>query len=113
MYTLAIEDIVEVPVKFTLKVRKVNKQFAFTLLCTRLEQEEIASRMQELEFKFKDFMQSPELVSGWEDQRLVLGDDGQPATFSAEALSMLLKTQGVAKVCFDAYTRECGAKEKN
>ena len=113
MYTLSIEDTVEVPVKFTLKQGKVNKAFAFTLTCTRLNSDEIVSRMKELELRYKDFLLSDGVVTGWEGQRLVLNDKGEPADFNAEALALLLSPPGVAKVCADAYQKECGAKEKN
>ena len=104
MYTLAIENSVDVPVKFTLKQGKVNKSFAFTLSCTRLEQDEIFSRLKALEYKLPDFLQS---------ERLVLDAQGEPAAFSADALAMLLSPPGVSKVVYDAYLKDCGAKEKN
>lgn len=113
MYTLAIEDIVEVPVKFTLKVGKVNKPFAFTLIAKRLDADEMQSRMLDCELKFKDFLKYTDLVTGWVDQRLVLDGNGQPAEFSADAFAEMLKAPGVARVCFDAYQKEVGAKEKN
>lgn len=113
MYTLAIENSVDVPVKFTLKQGKVNKSFAFTLSCTRLEQDEIFSRLKALEYKLPDFLQSEGVIFGWSDQRLVLDAQGEPAAFSADALAMLLSPPGVSKVVYDAYLKDCGAKEKN
>jgi len=113
MYKLAIDDKVEVPVKFTLKAGKVNKTFAFTLHCNRLMQEDITARLEACEFKYKPFMASPEVTTGWEGQRLVLNADDTPAEFSEEALDALLSAPGVAQLCFAAYQKECGAKEKN
>ena len=113
MLTLAIENVVEVPVKFTLKVGKVNKAFAFTLIAKRLPQDEITARLQEVEFKYLDFMLTPGLVTDWAGQRLVLDESGEPAEFGEEAFTLMLKTQGVAQVCFSAYQKEAGAKEKN
>lgn len=112
-YTLAIENVVEVPVKFTLKAGKVNKPFAFTLIATRLDQGEIAARLEEVESKFKPFMQTDGLITNWIGQRLVLGADGEPAQFSEEAFDAMLDAPGVAAMCFIAYQKECGAKEKN
>ncbi len=113
MYTLAIEDTVEVPVKFTLKTGKVHKEFKFTLIAKRLPQDVISDRLKEVEFKFVEFMATPDLVTGWRDQRLVLDESGAPAEFCEEAFTLLLKTQGVAQACFNAYQKEAGAKEKN
>ncbi len=113
MFTLAIEDTVEVPVKFTLKAGKLNKQFALTLIVRRLSQDEISERLQAAEFKYLDFMLSDGLVTDWRDQRLVLDASGNPAEFGVDAFTLLLKTQGVAQVCFNAYQKEAGAKEKN
>ena len=113
MYTLSIEDTVDVPVKFTLKQGKVNKTFSFTLTCTRLEQDEIVSRLKAFEFKLHEFLRSEGVISNWTDQRLVLDAAGQPAAFNSDALAMMLSPPGVSKVIYDAYLKECGAKEKN
>lgn len=112
-FKIAIDNKVEVPVKFTLKAGKVNKTFAFTLHCNRLEQEEINTRLEAADFKFKSFMVGDGVVTGWEGQRLVLNVDDTPAEFSEDALGALLSIPGVAQVCFGAYQKECGAKEKN
>jgi len=113
MYTLAIENTVDVPVKFTLKVGKVNKTFAFSLTAQRLEQDEITARLKDCEFKFKAFLQSEGLVSDWTGQRLVLDADGNPAPFGEASFEMMLNVPGVAKMCYEAYGKECEAKEKN
>ena len=113
MFTLAIEDTVEVPVKFTLKTGKLHKQFNLTLIAKRLPQDVISDRLKEVEFKFVEFMLTPDLITDWKDQRLVLDDSGAPAAFGEEAFTLLLKTQGVAQACFNAYQKEAGAKEKN
>lgn len=113
MFKLAIDNQVEVPVKFTLKVGKLNKSFAFTLFGKRLTQDEITARMESCEFKFKDFLSGGEVVSGWEGQRLVLNEDDTPADFGPEALDAMLSIPGVAQICYSAYTKESGAKEKN
>jgi hypothetical protein len=113
MFTLSIDDTVEVPVKFTLKSGKFNKQFSVTLIAKRLPQDEIAERLQAVEFKFLEFMLTDDLVTDWRDQRLVMDASGNPAEFGPEAFTLFLKTQGVAQACFNAYQRESGAKEKN
>lgn len=113
MLKLSIEDEVEVPVKFTLKEGKVNKTFAFTLFAKRLDQDEITARLEACELKFKQFLQSDGVIYGWEGQRLVVKEDGASAEFSEEAFSVMLSAPGVAQVCFQAYQKECAAKEKN
>lgn len=113
MFTLAVEDTVEVPVKFTIKNSKgVAKLFAFSFLATRLSQDEVTTALEEKDGKTKDFMAN--IVTGWSGQRLIL-DAGteEPADFSPEALAAMLNAPGVATVFFNAYIKDCGAKEKN
>jgi hypothetical protein len=113
MYKISIEDTVEVNVKFTLKAGKVNKQFACTLVAKRMGQDEITERLQAVEYKFVDFMLTPGLITDWRDQRLVVDEAGAPAEFNEDAFTVMLKTQGLAQLCFNAYQKEAGAKEKN
>ena len=109
MFTLAIDNVVEVPVKFTLKAGKVNKPFNVTLTARRLTPEE--SEAQPADLSIKEFLLDN--VSAWADQRLVLDAAGQPAAFSREALDAMLKVPGVLMTVWAAYNRECGCKEKN
>lgn len=111
MFTLAIQNTAEVAVKFTLKDGKALKTFAFTFTAERLEQDEISARLEDKEKKVRDFMS--EVITGWSGQRLVLDKDGEPAEFSREALDAMLNVAGVAVVLFNAYLKDCGAKEKN
>ena len=113
MYTLAIEDTVEVPVKFTLKEGRVNKLFSFTLVAKRLPAEEIAEAFKAAEFNFKGFFEATGVVSDWQGQRLVLDAKGDPAEFTPEAFSCMLGVSGVAQAVYQAYAKEAGAKEKN
>lgn len=110
-YVLAVEDTVEVLVKFSVKSKGVLKTFAVTLEAKRLSQPDINERVADKEIKVADFL--AEVVTGWSGQRLVLDDQGQPAEFSAEALEAFLGVAGLAHLCFTAYFKECGAKEKN
>jgi len=111
MYKLTIQNTAQVKVKFTLQDKGVNRLFAFTLEATRLDQDEISSRLEEKDKKVKDFM--ADLITGWDGQRLVLNEDDTPAAFTPEALQVLLNVPGVAAVIFNAYLKDCGAKEKN
>lgn len=108
-FKLAIENTVEVPVKFTLKVGKVNKPFSAVLVATRLTKEE--TEAQSGDISIKDFLLDN--ITGWSDQRLVLDDEGKPCEFSRDALDAFLSVSGVMMVCWKAYLQECGAKEKN
>lgn len=113
MPKLAISDHTEFLVKFTLKDGKVNKPFSATLSCKRLTNDEIQSIFSAVDNQYKAALETEGLITDWRDQRLVLDDHDQPAAFSPEALSLFLSANGVAKLVFDAYQKECGAKEKN
>lgn len=112
-FTIAVGNTVEVPVKFTLKEKKVNKVFSFTLEAQRREQDEITSRMAENEYKFREALLALDCFTGWSGQRLVLGADGNPAEFSVEAFTAMLSVPMVAKIVYQTYLAEVGAKEKN
>lgn len=111
MFKLAVEDVVTPKVKFTLANKGVEKLFAFSFTATRLPQDDINTRLENKDRKVSDVMR--ELITGWKDQRLVLNPDDTPADFSAEALDAMLNVAGVGVVLFNAYFKECGAKEKN
>ncbi|MFZ4623279.1 MAG: hypothetical protein ACOYNF_03480 [Rhodoferax sp.] len=110
MYTLSIEDTVEVPVKFTLKAGKVNKTYAFNLIGTRRAQDDIEGWVGDKDKKIKEIL--ADVITGWAGQRLVM-DGEQPADFNAESFAAMLNVQGVAAQIYVAYLKECGAKEKN
>jgi hypothetical protein len=112
-YTVAVGNTVEVPVKFTLKEGKVNRVFAFTLTAERLEQSDIETKVKEAEYKFKEALQSMGCFTGWSGQKLILDEEGKPAEFNDESFDALLGIPMVAAIVFQAYQKECGAKEKN
>jgi len=108
MYTLAIDNVVEVPVKFTLKSGRVNKPFTATLIANRLTKEESESQAEGT--SIKDFLLAN--ITDWRDQNLVLVD-GKPADFAPAALEYMLSVGNVLSVVWNAYLKETGAKEKN
>lgn len=110
-FVLAVEDTVEVQVKFSVKSKGVLKAFSVTLEADRLSQSEVNETFDNKEQKVTDFLMK--VVKGWSGQRLVLDSDGNPAEFSTEALEAFFSVAGVAGLCFNAYFKECGAKEKN
>lgn len=105
MYTLKIEDKIEVPVKFGLSGGAVHN---VVLLCRRRRQAELASLA---EINFGDFM--GEVTFGWKNQRLVEDEQGQPAEFSPEALQTLFTIPGVSKIAFESFAKENSATAKN
>lgn len=108
-FTLAIQDTVEVPVKFTLKEGKVNKTFAFSLIATRQPQNVIEQWVKD-ESRVKEIL--TDNVTDWSGQTLILEDD-KPASFGKDAFDALLDVPGVAMRCYLSYLTECGAKAKN
>ena len=108
MYAICIEDIVTVPVKFTMRERAVDKLFSFSLTAKRRTQEEIEEQP---ELSVKDFLLDN--ITDWSGQRLVITDNKEPAAFSREALEYMLKQPGLLGIVWAAYTRACGGKEKN
>jgi hypothetical protein len=110
MFTLSIEDTVEIPVKFTLKAKKVNKLFSFNLTAERQPQDVLDAWFADKDRKVIDLLQ--EHVTGWSGQQLVMNGD-KAADFSAEAFAAMLNVPGVAGQIFTAYVSECAAKAKN
>lgn len=110
-YKLVVANEVKVPVKLTLNDAGVSRLFKFTITCERLTVEEIKERTQDGETRILDFMR--DVMRGWEDQKLVVDDEGKPADFNQDALAVMLGTAGVATILYTSYLKECGAKEKN
>ncbi len=107
-FKLAIGNIVQVPVKLTMKEGAVNRSFAFTLTANRKTPEETEALG---DVNIKDFLLDN--VTDWSDQRLVLTENDEPAAFSRDAFDYMLKLPGVLGVVWVAYQRETAGKEKN
>lgn len=111
-YKIVVSDIVVVQVKGALSDENGKPvPFKFNLNCKRVGAEELSGMLTVGDGLLKDFMQ--EMTTGWSGQRLVLEDDNTPAEFSADAFAALLDIGGMAMLCFNAYLKEQGAKEKN
>lgn len=110
-FQLAVDNIVEVPVKFTFKKGAVHKLFTFTVLAKRLDQDVVDERLGAKDQKATDFMR--EVMTGWRNQAFVLRADGTPAEYSEKAREVMLNAAGVGVIIFNAYMVECGAKVKN
>jgi len=107
-FKLAVGNMVQVPVRFSLRDGALDKNYTLTLTATRHGPDDIAA-MESV--TVNDFMLAQ--VSGWSGTHPVLAEDGTPAPYSSEALAFLLKVPGVLDAVWLAYLRECGAKTKN
>lgn len=107
-FKISIGNIVQVPVKFTLRDGSVDKLFGFSLTAQRRTPEEIEAQP---ELSVKDFMLDN--VTDWSGQRLVLTENNEPAAFSRDAFDFMLKQPGVLGSVWTAYQKQCASKEKN
>jgi hypothetical protein len=83
------------------------KPFDFTLICRRMEVDEVGEALK-ADGSVTDF-----IVGVTKDWKGVKEPDGAPVVYAEDALRRLFKIPGVARVAFNAYLAECGAKEKN
>lgn len=110
-FKLAVSNIVTVLVKATIADeggKPVTHKFKLT--CERRGADEMKDQL-DGSFNVKTFMK--EVTTGWEDQRLVLEEDGKPAEFEPDALDAMLDISGLAMVCFVAYGNAAAAQGKN
>lgn len=106
MFTIAVENTIEISVKFTLRSKGADKTFSPTLTIRRLEDGEADPDLNVSEFLHQ-------YTTGWSGQRLVLDEQGQPAEFSPEALKVFYGVPGVIEMVWAAYKRDIRIKEKN
>jgi hypothetical protein len=110
-FKIAVSSMVAVLVKATIADENGKPTtHKFKLTCERRGAEEMKDQL-DSNFNVKTFMK--EVTTGWEDQRLVLTEDGKPAEFDLEALDALLDISGLAMVCFVAYGNAAAAQGKN
>lgn len=107
-FKLAVENVVLIAIKLSLKEGSVNKLFSFTLTGNRKTPEEMEEQPEQT---IKDFL--IENITDWSGQRLVLLESNEPAPFSPQAFEYMLKQAGVLDIVWQRYKFECGAKEKN
>ncbi len=105
---IAVGNVVQVPVKFTLRDGSVDKLFSFSLTAQRRTPEEIDAQP---ELSVKDFLLDN--VTSWSGQRFVLLDNDEPAPFSRDNFEFMLKQPGVLGTVWLSYQRHCASKEKN
>lgn len=101
-YKLTISNIIDVPIKGSVKDGGSSVSFNFTLCCKRLDTAAFREAFgPESKVLAREFLQSH--VTDWRGQRLVTDDDGKPAGFAPEALDCLLDVVGMETICVNAY----------
>lgn len=106
MYKLVISDTVKFKVKLTVNDAGVTKEFPFWLEGRRLDVDHIKADIADAgDMKLMDFHSKVcrDNLTGWQDQRLVVDQDGNPAPFSAEALDAVLGLTGAVGIIHAAY----------
>lgn len=111
MAKLVIEDTVTIPVKFEVNNKGKLKAFYFSLHCERISQDEISAILNDDEMLIGDVMRR--VTKGWENQTLVVDEDGKPAEFNGENFEVMLSLAGIQRVAWTSYLKEVGAKAKN
>lgn len=106
-YTLAVANVVELPVKFSVNDGGKTTPFAFHIRANRMAQDEIRRLLKD-EFPLRDLLLDQ--IVGWRGQRLVLDESGEPAAFSREALDCMMSLVGMEGVLAEAYLRGMGVE---
>jgi hypothetical protein len=105
---IAVGNVVQVPVKFTMRDGSVDKLFSFSLTAERRTPEEVEAQP---ELSVKDFLLDN--VTDWSGQRFVLLENNEPAPFSRDNFGFMLMQPGVLGTVWLSYQRQCASKEKN
>lgn len=109
---VVIAEKVGVKVKgVTVDAEGADLPFEFVLICDRLKSQELQAVKGDKAETIAQFFERH--TSGWRGQNLVVGDDGQPAAFSVEALQALFTINSMDVVCWMAYLTQVGANAKN
>lgn len=106
MYKLVISDTVKFQVKLTVNDAGTKKEFPMWIEAKRLDVNAIKADIADSgDLKLMDFHSKVcrENVTGWQDQRLVVDQDGNPAPFSLEALEIVLGLTGAVGIIHAAY----------
>jgi hypothetical protein len=110
-YKLAVDDKVGLKIKCTTVDKSGReKEFAFVLVCDRLDQDAVNTALADGNTTTQFFEKH---ATDWQGQTLVLEENGTPAPFSADALRALLSISGLANVFWRAYLQQAGASAKN
>jgi hypothetical protein len=108
-YRLAVSDIVQVHIEgVTQDEQGGEKSFQMKLQCKRLPMAEVAPSEPTA---IEDILRK--VAVGWADQNLVVGEDGLPADFDAEAFEAALLLPQLPAIAYGKYVVAVGAKVKN
>lgn len=108
---LAVGNVIDVPVKFSLQDGGAVREFAFTLEADRCSSDEAQALIKSDGAETRAFLL--ERVRGWRGQRLVLDDEDQPAVFSLPALGVMLDVSGVQLIVAVAYLQAVAAADSH
>ncbi len=109
-FKLTIGDVIDVPVKGSVKDGSGAVTFNFTLQARRLPLAEYREVLKpESEVLVRDFL--VDNVRGWRGQRLVVDDSDAPASYSPEAFGCLIGIVGMEQTCFQAYLKALQVSE--
>ena len=106
MFKVAIGNTVRFQIKIGINDKGVKRDFSLWLEGKRVSVDDLKANMEEngdmkvIDFQIKVCRDN---LTGWSDQRLVLGEDDQPVDFSLAALDLMLNMTGVAPVIHSAY----------
>jgi hypothetical protein len=110
-YRLIVADKIKLPIRLTLNDNGKKAEHKFSLTAQRIAQDEVRALMADGEKTVRELL--VEKISGWEGQRLVIGEDDEPAPFSSEALEVLLSLPGVDSIVFGTYLRELAVADSS
>jgi hypothetical protein len=113
---LKIGAFIDAPVRLIVKDGSRDVPFNFTLVLRRLSQDEalgMVDRLQKMAMEGGTAMDAArnardllaDLIHDWRDQRLVLDDDDKPASYSPEALDVMLQLAGAGTYLLQAVMR--------
>jgi hypothetical protein len=107
---IIVSDTVSFKVKGSINDEKgIPQPFHFNLTCVRLNSDQVQEKLKsETEASFTDFM--VDVIEDWSGVR---DADDNVLSYNESNLRQLLRISGLARLTFQAYFAESGAKEKN
>ena len=101
---LTIGDVIDVPVKGSVKDGGKDVDFRFTLQARRISTEAYREQFgSESELTKREVLEQH--ITGWKGQRLVVDEDDQPAPFSSEAFGLLMSVVGMEDTILMSYLK--------
>jgi hypothetical protein len=114
-FRLKIADTIEFPVTIAVRDGAVIKEHKFHIIADRLNAEQIDALerpgSEEGKQQIREVLH--QRFRGWRDQKLVFGEDDQPAEFGPDALDAILSIPLAAAVLYSEYMQEMFATNGN